>query len=154
MAFQFSLESFYRLRKSLEQQQMLKLAAASNAVAQARGGMARLDALFIETQRVWRAEVENSNMTPVLRLGAISEGNYLQVRARAVAEVKQAEANQNLEMSQYREALQNREILESLRARGERMYRREKQRREQQRIDEMHLLRSLLLNDDANLPSE
>lgn len=155
MAFRFSLESFYQLRKSIEHQQWLKLASASQAVTRARQRLVQLDEQFLAAQRVLRAELASANLVPALHLGIAAQENYRRTRHEALVALRDTETTRNRELQKYAEFRQKREILSSLRASREKIYRREAERRRQQAVDELHLIRTLHAGkDELELPTD
>jgi flagellar export protein FliJ len=154
MAFRFSLESIYRLRKSLEHQQEQRLSQASYEVARAQVLMSRLDENYSENQRQWRAAFDDSNLVAALKFGAACEKGYTAARERAQAALAAAQEKQLIQLQQYWEARQKREILESLRERRYAEYRTDFARQQQQLADEMYLLRGFFSALDTNLPSQ
>jgi flagellar export protein FliJ len=154
MAFRFSLESIVRLRKSVERQERQKLAQATQRVAGIRAQLTGMDESFMETQRQWRAELANANLTTVLEFGVASEAAYLCARERLQMALRNAEREFKDQVQRYRAAKQQHDTFESLRARYRRTYELELQRREQQTIDEMYLLRGRMRLPEEDLPTK
>lgn len=152
MAFRFPLEALLRLRRSLEQQQKQRLAKAVFEVNRLSGDIAELDAEFCETQTRIRAELQNLNLGPALYLGAYSEMNYRNARKAWSVLLQRAEKKCAEEMRLYKELRQEREVLDSLRARRKWAYKRQLQRREQQESDDLFLLRATFFSNGSDLP--
>jgi flagellar export protein FliJ len=154
MSFHFSLESLYRLRKSFEVQEERKLAQASYAVSHIRAQIESLDSEFAQNRRQWHSAPEDSNLGPALHFSALCEKEYESVRVRATAALKKAEEKRASQLSAYRKARQQREILAGLRTHQQNLFATEFARRQQRLADEMYLLRNLQIADDADLPRE
>jgi flagellar export protein FliJ len=154
MVFQFSLETVYRLRKSLERQEEQRLSQVSHDVARARLRLKQLDFEFAETQRQWRAELATANLAPALHFGVVCEASYSLARKAAFTELNAAIERRAEQLQRYRQARQKREILASLRAQYFEKYQLEFARRQQQQMDELYLLRNFLADVEPNLPSE
>lgn len=141
MAFRFSLEPVLRLRTSYERLERLRLLAISAMLVRVREEItssAREEA----AARNARSEMLSSGTAAAeLQLGVSAE----QARARRNRELFDRLATlerQHVKQSRlYQAARRKREVMESLQERKLREYQREQDRKAQQSIDELYLLR-------------
>src|SRR5271166_641859 len=142
MAFHFTLEAVLRFRQSLEDRELLRLqtllarhTALANQREQLRQAARHLQEetkLALQQQPTPAVEIHFA----MARLHALEQrrqliGEQLQYLQSAIAEQR----------SLFEQQRRNREVLETLRDAQWRDYRLVQQRREQARLDEMHLLR-------------
>ncbi len=142
MAFHFTLEAVLRYRQSLEereQQRLQSLLAARLTLRQEleRMGERRIHLLTALERALEQAPVPAVEIELVTaQIDGIKRQKEV-LRAR-LGKLKNEIAEQ---AGRYRQARQQREVLESLRERQWRDYRLIQQRREQAVLDELHLLR-------------
>ena len=142
MAFHFPLETLLRLRHSLERKERMALEDLARRIA-----AVRLEIVALQKERRAALALQSSGLVSGLNA---SEMHFTQA-CEAVLEARHRRlTDQLLELEkQYRrqqalflEARQKREILENLRDRQETDYRREWDRREQQGVDDLFLMRA------------
>ena len=141
MAFRFSLDPVLRLRLSYERLERLKLLAIVAMLACLREEIAAAAREEAGARRVRQEMLAHGAAAAEIQLGVSAE----KARARRNRELFDRLASlerQHVKQSRaYQLARRNREIMESLRERKFQEYRREHNRREQQRIDELYVLR-------------
>ena len=142
MAFHFTLEAVLRFRQSLEDRELLSLQAL----------LARHAALLHELEQIRQVALnlqEETNLalqqqpTPAVEIHfAIARLHALEQRQQLIREqLRQLESAIAEQRSLFEQQRRNREVLETLRDAQQRDYRLVQQRREQARLDELHLLR-------------
>ena len=142
MAFHFTLEAVLRFRQSLEDRELLKLQSL----------LARRAALLNEHEQLRQAALnlqQETNLalqqqpTPAVEIHfATARLNALERRQQPLqGQLHQLETAITEQRSLFQQQRRNREALETLRDTQWRDYRLVQQRREQARLDEMHLLR-------------
>ncbi|SRR5579871_335645 len=142
MAFQFSLESLLRLRHSLERKERLALEELARRIAAVRVEIAdvqqeRRQALELQSTAL-RAGLSAAEMHFAETCDATREERHRRL-TNLLVELSKLHRKQQ---AQYMEARQAREILENLRERQSAEYRRDADRKEQQRVDDLFLMRS------------
>lgn len=141
MAFRFSLEPVLRLRISYERLERLRLLAISAMLVRVREEIAAA-AREEAAARNARSEMLSSGTAAAeLQLGVSAE----QARARRNRELfdrlTTLERQHTKQSRLYQAAQRKREVMESLQERKLREYQREQDRKAQQLIDELYLLR-------------
>lgn len=141
MAFRFSLEPVLRLRTNYERLEHLRLLAITAMLVRVREEIAAA-AREEAAARNSRSEMLSRGSAAVeIQLGVSAE----QVRARRNRELSdRLAALERLHVKQshlYQAARRRREVIEGLRDRKLQKYRREQDRKAQQGIDEVYLLR-------------
>lgn len=147
MAFRFPLEPVLRLRLSYERLEKLRLLAIAAVIARLReeiAAAAREDA----AARFMRQQIlAQGTAAAELQLGVSAEKACVR-RNRELAERLSALQRQHQKQCRaYQAARRKREIMENLRERQLREYRREQDRKAQQTIDELYLLRRSLSSE-------
>ncbi len=141
MAFRFSLEPVLRLRLSYERLERLKLLAIAAMMVRVReeiNAVAREESV---AQKMRREILARGAMAAEVQLGVLAEKARAR-RNRELAERLAGLGRQHLKQSRaYQTARARREIIQTLRAQELREYRREQDRRMQQMLDELYLLR-------------
>jgi flagellar export protein FliJ len=142
MAFHFPLETLLRLRHSLERKERMTLEDLARRIAAVKLAIAEL-----EKERRAALALQTTGLTSGL---AASEMHFAQA-CEASRESKHRRLTDHLveleklyrrQQSIFLEARQKREILENLRDRQEAEYRREVDRKEQQGVDDLFLMRA------------
>ena len=143
MAFHFSLNGVLRLRESLEKAEMQQLRAIAAAVASSRADLDSLDK-NIETARRWTLDATATRgLTGAeLHFEVLRESVLQTVRSSLAEKLAALERKRDEQQQRYLQARRQREILSNLYQRQLAAYRLEQSRREQQRIDELFLIRS------------
>jgi flagellar export protein FliJ len=142
MAFHFTLEAVLRFRQSLEDRELLRLQSL----------LARRMALVNEREQLQQATLnlqQETNLalqqqpTPAVEIHfAMARLHALEQRQQIIEEqLHQLQSGIAEQRSLFRQQRHSREVLETLRDTQWRDYRLVQQRREQARLDEMHLLR-------------
>jgi flagellar export protein FliJ len=142
MAFHFSMETLLRLRHSLERKERMVLEDLARRIAAVR-------AEIIELQEERRAAL--TLQTGALKSGLNASELHFAQACEATRETRlrrltdqlvELEKQYRLQQVVFLEARQKREILENLRDRQATEYRREWDRREQQGVDDLFLMRA------------
>lgn len=143
MAFHFTLEAVLRLRQSLEDRELLRLRAL----------LARRAALLQEREEIRQTGLDlqgetkralQQQPTPAVEIHfAMARWQGLERRQQVIGEqLHELDPAIAQQRSLFEQQRRNRQVLETLRDAQLRDYRLLQQRREQARLDEMHLLRS------------
>jgi len=142
MAFHFTLEAVLRFRQSLEDRELLRLQALLAHRVALLSGLEQLRQIALDLQRETRQGMLQQPIPAVeihfatTRLDALDRQQqhlWEQLRELETAIVEQR--------SRFQQQRRNREVLEALRDAQLRDYRLTQLRREQARLDELHLLR-------------
>ncbi|HXZ11140.1 MAG TPA: flagellar export protein FliJ [Candidatus Sulfotelmatobacter sp.] len=140
MAFRFSLEPVLRLRASYERLERLRLLAVGALIVRVRQEIAVVASETAEAERSKQARLATGVVAVDLHLeSAVERGRAARREQldRRLAALERAQENQR---RAFHAARQKRQILENLRARRWEEYRRDQSRREQQQLDELHLI--------------
>ena len=144
MAFRFPLEAVLRLRLSYERLEKLRLLAIAALIARLREEIAAATREESAARIVRRQILTEGAAAGELQLGVAAEKARAR-RNRELADRLAAFQRQHQRQSlAYQSARRRREILENLRARQLREYQREQDRKAQQALDELYLLRRSL----------
>jgi flagellar FliJ protein len=140
MPFHFSLQPILKLRLSYERLERLRLLGLVAVMVRVREEMAVLAQESADARRRLQQTLGSGLAGVELQLEASCE--KLRADRKQTLEARLANLSQKHEKQRliYLNARQKREILENLRDRKWEEYSREQNRREQQRVDEMHLL--------------
>lgn len=141
MAFRFSLASVLRLRESIEKAELQRLQAIAAQLMQVRVEIELADDEIEAAKRQVIEQASAGISGAELQLAAIGESARRAYRAALVAKRDELERLRNEQQARYIEARRRREILANLRLRQLSAYEREQARREQQRIDDLFLMR-------------
>lgn len=142
MAFQFSLDTLFRLRVSLEQKEERALEEIARRITVVKQ-------LIVEVERERSTAIRRQH--EALAIGISASEMHFELSCDEVREQRHRQlTNQLVELQKehrrqqvvYLEARQKREILENLRDRQEAEYRRERARQEQQAVDDLFLMRT------------
>jgi len=153
MAFLFSLESVRRLRRSLEKQEEQRLLAIAANLVKARTALERLDAERGEARRTALREMQSGASGAFLNFELVCEGAYAAARQKILQQIVDLERLRREQIGIYRRARQQREILDNLREQRLAEYTLEAARREQQRMDELFLMRRAMAALQQDLPT-
>lgn len=144
VAFRFPLEAVLRLRLSYERLEKLRLLAIAALIARLREEIAAATREESAARIVRRQILTEGAAAGELQLGVAAEKARAR-RNRELADRLTAFQRQHQRQSlAYQSARRRREILENLRARQLREYQREQDRKAQQALDELYLLRRSL----------
>jgi len=153
MAFRYPLQAILRLRQSLARQEEQKLFAIAAIVARLRGEIEWIDESRLETRRNALTRLLQSGLGAELQFANVCDEAYARRQSQLQREIQAAEKKRVEQLRVYQLARQKRETFEGLRERQEAAYKLDAARREQQRADEMFLIRSIVEARDEILPS-
>jgi flagellar FliJ protein len=141
VAFRFSLEAILKLRASFERLERNRLLLISAALARVREALANLARDFAAAEKDTLAKLAAGIISGELGLDRRIQQNFRD--RRGALEKRETELLAKLATQQraYQNAKNKREILDELRDRRLAQYRAEQLRREQQRLDELFLMR-------------
>jgi flagellar export protein FliJ len=143
MKFHFTLNGVLRLRLSLERAELQRLHAIAADVAQARAEIESLEQEREAAQRRVSETVTASGMTGAeLQFEAAREAARGVLRAQLMQRLSDLEQKRKEQQARYVHARMQREIISNLYERQLAEYKLEQSRREQQRIDELFLIRT------------
>jgi flagellar export protein FliJ len=143
MAFHFSLNGVLRLRESLEKAELQQLRAIAAAVAFSRAELDSLDKDIESAQRWTLDAAATSGLTGAeLHFEVLREGVLRAVRSSLAEKLAGLQRQREEQQQRYLHARQQREILSNLYQRQLAAYRLQQARREQQRLDELFLIRT------------
>ncbi len=140
MAFRFSLEPVLRLRASYERLERLRLLAIVAMIVRVRQEIAVVAYETAEAGRSKQARLAAGVAGVDLHLEAAVERGRAARREQLDRRLAALERTQENQRRAFHTARQKRQILENLRARRWEEYRRGQSRREQQQLDELHLI--------------
>jgi flagellar export protein FliJ len=141
MSFRFALESLFRLRQSVERQRAIDLQNASFRAARAQERLTQLDRYLSDSAASDLRGLGEGRTAAELQFAAAYREKLLGLRQELQTEVTHLEGLRQNELGEYRRAFRDREVLESLRVRQQRIYRQEQSRRRQRELDADYLLR-------------
>jgi flagellar FliJ protein len=142
MAFQFSLESLLRLRHSLERKERLALEEIARRISAVRVEIADVQQERRTAQQLQNAALGAGLSAAELHFAETCEASREERHRRLTNLLVELGKVHRKQQASYLEARQAREILENLSERQEAEYRRELDRKEQQRVDDLFLMRS------------
>jgi flagellar FliJ protein len=142
MAFHFTLEAVLRYRQSLEEREQQRLQALLAARTKLRQEIEALGERRLARLQAVEGALEKAPVPAVeIQLVTLQLNGIERQQELLRASLQKLEADIAEQAARYRQARQQREVLESLRQGQWREYRLMQQRREQAALDEMHLLR-------------
>lgn len=141
MAFRFALAALLRLRHSIERQRTLSLQDAALQLGRARDTLARLELFLVESAINDASLLAAGKTAAELQFASLSREQFENFRHQMKQEVHRREELHHRAVEDYQQALREREVLETLRARQRRVYQLEQGRRQQQELDANYLLR-------------
>jgi flagellar export protein FliJ len=143
MSFHFTLNGVLRLRQSLERAELQRLQSLAAAVARMRDEIESLEKQMETAQRRVSDVVAGTGMTGAeLHFEMAREVCLHVLRSEFLKKLSELEQQRNAQQGRYLQARMKREILSNLRKRQLADYDLDQSRREQQRIDELFLIRS------------
>jgi flagellar export protein FliJ len=146
MGFHFAFEALYRLRQSVEHQYELRLRAANQQVAKVRHS---LDQLKEQAQRLRTESSQDlrSGTTAAEIRFTLHNIDLVAAHHRELEQLLQRVSTmRDQQETLFRQAHRERETLEILREQQLQRYERTQLRRQQQRLDELFLLRRSYLS--------
>jgi len=141
MPFQYSLQAVLDLRRSVEQQQELRLRVANQLVARVHDLIARFDVRIAESHACQARELEVGTTSAELRFESLSVSALVQKRQDAERELGRLEKIRDEQQKIFQYARRQRETLDALRERQLHDYERSLARREQRSLDDLFLMR-------------
>jgi flagellar export protein FliJ len=141
MPFHFTLQAVLHFRQSIEHQQELRLRAAQQQVMRVQHLIEQTD---VRRQELYRAQSEQLGVgitAAELRFELQCDGELLRQRAELGAQLVRAQKQREDQRKIFQQARRGRETLESVRDRQLQLYEQKAARREQQRQDDLFLLR-------------
>ena len=142
MAFRFTLQSVLHLRQGLEWREEQRLLACAAVVTRLQDDIVQLDETHANQKRATLQELQMGSCASVLQFADVCDAAYSQKRMTLLKELREAEQKRLAQLQIYQNARQKREILDGLHERQKAAYDLEFARREQQRADEVYLLRA------------
>jgi flagellar export protein FliJ len=145
MPFRFSLDGILRLRQSLERQYELQLREANQQINALQLRIGNLNEQLLQHARQERRQLESTlsgaelQFTQLCRAVLLGQLKGLEKRLAA------AQAIRDSRMADFRQARQQRELLETLRTTQAQIYRQHDARQNQQHLDDLLLLRRAYL---------
>ena len=148
MPFRFSLQPVLRFRASLERQHELLLEQANQKTAALRLEIEAVDRHSTESAARAQRELEAGSPAAELHFELLCRSSLLEYRRKLEAELTRCEELRQRRSLEYRQARQQREVIEQLRHERLKIYRLEEAHRQQQRLDEAFLARREFLRRD------
>jgi flagellar export protein FliJ len=141
MAFQFSLESLLRFRRSLEHQKELSVIEVNQAMASVRQQIKSLNLGLAQSDAAEEQSLGRGLSASEIHFHLLCRSALLQSRSLLEERMATLERRRSDLVQQLREARRQREAVESLRSQRFTAYRQDEVRREQRRMDDLFLLR-------------
>jgi len=140
MPFHFSLQALLRLRISYERLEELRLLAIAALMVYVRREIAAIQAESKQAQSRRERELARGVTGAELHVEETCDQARKKQRESLEGRLKELEKKRRAQQLAFEAARQKRKILENFRQRKLELYAREQARREQQRLDELHLL--------------
>src|SRR5271166_1613135 len=122
MAFRFALAPLLRLRQSVERQRALALQEASLKVVRAQEALARLEQFLADSAVADSASLAAGRTAADLQFASLLRDQLERFRLHLQDEVRRLETLREQAAYAYHQVYQEREVLETLRARQRRAY--------------------------------
>jgi flagellar export protein FliJ len=145
MAFQFSLEPVLRLRKSLERQQELLLREANRQMTALQLRIDNLNAQLSQHATLEALHLASTLSAAELQFMQLCRSVLLGQRGSLEKRLATAQAILDSRMISFRQAHQQREVLETLRQTQTQVYRQNEARQNQRQLDDLLLMRRAYL---------
>jgi flagellar export protein FliJ len=145
MAFHFSLDSVLRLRRSLERQQELSLREANQQVTALQLRIDSVNAQLLERTTQGNLQLASQSSGAELQFMQLCRSTLLAQRSNLGKRLATAQAVRDSYVASFRQARQQREVLETLRQTQAQVYRQHEARQNQRRLDDLLLLRRAYL---------
>jgi flagellar export protein FliJ len=144
MSFHFALNGLLRLRESLERAELQRLQSIAAAVIQARTEIELLETEMDAAQRHTFNTVLTAGMTgAALHFEGMRQDARNSLRSELFKKLSDLERRRKEQQERYMQARMQRKIISNLYERQRAEYDADQSRREQQRIDELFLIRSI-----------
>jgi flagellar export protein FliJ len=141
MPFQFSLDAVLRVRQSLEHQKELLLREANHRVALVQGQIDDLKAALLSARQRELHQLSCGLSAAELHFDGLCRSA---IEERLIALAKEMIAVRGVRdtcAARFRQAKQDREVVDTLRERQLRLYREFEARRQQREVDDLFLMR-------------
>jgi flagellar export protein FliJ len=147
MAFRYRLETLLRLQRSLEHQEENRLLVCVARVVSLSTELRNWEEERLRRRASLWTELEQGAPVTVVQFAGVWEQVARAKEKEIRRQLQAAEQARQQQLKLYRAARQKREILESLKERGQSIYVTGELRRTQQALDEAHLMRSFHQGD-------
>jgi flagellar FliJ protein len=154
MAFEFPLETLLRLRHSYERKERLRLAEIARKIAGLRHRIAQIEAELRAAARQQASELMNGLTASEIHFAIACEQPREAQHRQFSNELVELEKEHRRQQDAYSEARRNRQILENLRERQAAEYKRGQDRRQQQAVDDLFLMRRGISDVATNVQEE
>jgi len=141
MAFQFALDVLLRVRQGLERQQELLLREANHQVSRLEQQVDELNACLLAGAQQELRQLASGMSAAELHFALLCRSSLLGQRRSLEKDVVEARAARDLRAASFRQARQQREVIEALRQRQFELYQQVEGRRHQRAVDDLFLLR-------------
>lgn len=141
MPFHFALQAVLHFRQSIEHQQELRLRAAQQQVMRVQHLIEQMDARRQELYNTQSKQLGEGVTAAELRFELRCDAELLRHRAELAAQLVRLQHLREEQRKVFQLARRGRETLESVRDRQLELYEQKAARREQQRQDDLFLLR-------------
>ena len=145
MPFHFSLQAVLHFRQSVEHQEELRQRTANQQVARVRRVMELADERIRREQEMRSVELQAGTTSAEVRFSVAAQDALRAQRQKLEAELQRLQILRDQQQRIFQQARRERDVIQSLRDRQILEYKRESARREQQRADELFLLRQSYL---------
>jgi flagellar export protein FliJ len=146
MAFHSSLDVLLQVRRGAERQRELLLQAADRQLSALRHVLDTIKSQIEADSRRELLQMQSGLSAAELHFDGLCR-SLLQARGQAVEiELAKAQASRELRAQAFRQARQQRQILETLREQQQQSFRQQTARRDQRRLDDLFLLRRAYLS--------
>jgi len=140
MAFRFPLDTVLRVRQGMEHQQELLLREANQRLMSVEWQAEKLNsALMANSARALQQMLAGTSAAE-LHFDLLCRSTLLERRRSLEKDVAEARAARDTRAASFRQARQQREIVETLRQHSFRLYHQVESRRQQREIDDVFLL--------------
>jgi flagellar export protein FliJ len=144
MSFHFTLNGVLRLRESLERSELQQLQLIASEVALTRAEIEALEKQMTAAQRRMLDAAAAAGVTGAeLHFELVREAAWNTLRTELLNRLFELEKKQKEQQARYFQARMERKIVSNLYDRQFAQYKLDQSRREQQRIDELFLIRSI-----------
>lgn len=141
MPFRFRLETVLRLRRSVERQRELQLQHANSALVQLGNKIQQIETSLRESARRRDQQLAASASGAELHFDLACRDVILKQRQELLTELERATERRQQCLEDYKRALRDCEILETVRRQQLEAHKHEEERQEQRRLEDLLLLR-------------
>jgi flagellar export protein FliJ len=147
MVFRFSLEPVFRLRTSYERLEKLRLLAMAAMIVRVREEIAAAARDDAAARKLRQETLARGAVAAELQMGVYAEKARARRNRELAERLTTLERHHARQSRVYQAARGKREVMQNLREQKLREYRREQDRRAQQVLDELYLLRRATLTE-------